>query len=150
MRTLHLRVPQQSATATLLAQWLNSVAEAELGQHFDGVPGGILAKVTHSSLQGADHRGFQPRDQMQGGWNATFSIYITKPEYARQLPYSLKYFVPATSLGGVESLIEYKHETDPSVDPHLIRLSIGLEDAEDLKADLRQAFQKLGAVKAKL
>ena len=36
----------------------------------------------------------------------------------------------ATSLGGVESLIEYKHETDSSADPCLVRLSIGLEGVE--------------------
>jgi len=68
----------------------------------------------------------------------------------------------ATSLGGVESLIEYRHETDSSADPCLVRLSVGLEEVEvsqiathflvfkdgdisiqDLKADMRQAFQKL-------
>lgn len=76
LRTLHLRIPRQSATATLLAEWLNSIAKTELGQYFDGVPGGILASVTHSSLQGTDHRGFNPRDQMAGGWNATFSIRV--------------------------------------------------------------------------
>ena len=37
---------------------------------------------------------------------------------------------PATSLGGVESLIEYKHETDSAADPYLLRLSIGLEEVE--------------------
>jgi hypothetical protein len=37
---------------------------------------------------------------------------------------------PATSLGGVESLIEYKHGTDSAADPHLVRLSIGLEEVE--------------------
>ena len=37
---------------------------------------------------------------------------------------------PATSLGGVESLIEHRVVTDPSEDPHLLRLSIGVEDVE--------------------
>jgi cystathionine gamma-synthase len=76
LRTLHLRVPRQSATATLLAQWLSSIAKTEQGRCFDGVPGGILDKVTHSCLQGTDFRGFNPRDQMQGGWNATFALYV--------------------------------------------------------------------------
>lgn len=76
LRTLHLRIPRQSATATHLAHWLNSIAKTERGQSFDGVPGGILARVTHSSLQGTDYRGFNPQDQMQGGWNATFSFHV--------------------------------------------------------------------------
>jgi hypothetical protein len=76
LRTLHLRVPRQSTTATLLAEWLHSIAKAQRGEQFDGAPGGILARVTHSSLQGTDHRGFNPQDQMQGGWNATFAIYV--------------------------------------------------------------------------
>jgi len=39
-------------------------------------------------------------------------------------------FQPATSLGGVESLVEHRIQTDPSSDPRLIRLSIGVEDVE--------------------
>jgi len=89
LRTLHLRVPRQSATATHLAQWLDSIAKTKRGQCFDGVPGGILARVTHSSLQGTDHRGFNPRDQMQGGWNATFSIHVRFPFLYTRLIYLL-------------------------------------------------------------
>ena len=37
---------------------------------------------------------------------------------------------PATSLGGVESLIEYRSGTDPDTDPHLVRLSVGVEELE--------------------
>lgn len=76
LRTLHLRVPRQSASATELAQWLNSVAQTPVGQEYDGVPGGILSQVWHSSLQGIDARGFDPKIQMQGGWNATFAILV--------------------------------------------------------------------------
>jgi hypothetical protein len=70
---------------------------------------------------------------------------------------------PATSLGGVESLIDHRIISDPSADPRLIRLSIGVEDVEvswphldhhsrtylfpqDLRLDLRQALQKLHSV----
>ncbi|KJA29961.1 hypothetical protein HYPSUDRAFT_32000 [Hypholoma sublateritium FD-334 SS-4] len=150
LRTLHLRVPRQSASATVLAQWLNSIAQTPVGKTYDGVPGGILTKVWHSSLQGIDKYGFDPSKQMQGGWNATFSILLSKPEYATELPHILDYFVPATSLGGVESLVEQRIQSDPSSDPGLVRLSIGVEDVEDLKEDLRQAFLKLASVKAKL
>lgn len=76
LRTLHLRVPRQSASATVLAQWLNSIAKTPAGKTYDGIPGGIVEKVWHSSLQGVDARGFDPSKQMQGGWNATFAILV--------------------------------------------------------------------------
>ena len=74
---------------------------------------------------------------------------------------------PATSLGGVESLIDHRIRSDPSADPRLIRLSIGVEDAEvswpqpnhysrtylfpqDLRLDLRQALQRLHSVSASI
>jgi len=51
-------------------------------------------------------------------------------------------WVPATSLGSVESLIERRSrwDGDDAVDPALLRLSAGLEDVEDLWADLEQAL----------
>ena len=54
-----------------------------------------------------------------------------------------KLFVPATSLGGVESLIEHRHssEGEGSTTPeNLLRLSVGLEHPEDLVEDLVQAI----------
>ncbi|KAF8812346.1 cystathionine gamma-synthase [Phlegmacium glaucopus] len=149
LRTLHLRVPRQSASATELAQWLNIASETPVGETYDGVPGGMISKVWHSALQGPDERGFDPKTQMQGGWNATFAILLAKSEHALIFPHLLQYF-PATSLGGVESLVEQRLQSDPSADPRLIRLSIGVEDVEDLRSDLRQAFQRLASVKAKL
>ncbi|KAG6837547.1 hypothetical protein H0H93_007728 [Arthromyces matolae] len=131
LRTLHLRVPRQSESATILAAWLQSISSTPNGRTFDGVPGGIVAQVWHSSLQGKDSRGFDPKQQLTGGWNPTFAILMAKPEYASHLPHLLKFFVPATSLGGVESLAEHRLQSDPSADPRLIRLSIGVEEVED-------------------
>lgn len=86
-------------------------------------------------------------------------MQLTSQEHASLVPHLTKYFIvrqhlscmqprtlldclqPATSLGGVESLIEQRASSDSSADPRLIRLSIGVEDVEDLKDDLRQAFQ---------
>jgi len=151
LRTLHLRVPRQSASATVLARWLNSISKTPVGETYDGIPGGVLSYVWHSSLQAADERGFEPKHQMQGGFNATFSILFAEPRHAAKFPHLLRYFVPATSLGGVESLVEYRLQSDPSSDPRLVRLSIGIEEVDDLQADMRQAFQKLAEkVKAKL
>jgi len=77
LRTLHLRVPRQSATATSLAQWLSAIASIPVGQSYDGVLGGVISKVWHSSLQVRDSRGFEPSKQMEGGWNATFAILVS-------------------------------------------------------------------------
>lgn len=79
LRTLHLRVPHQSASATDLAQWLNSVASTPVGETYDSVPGGTICKVWHSALQHPDERGFDPKTQMRGGWNATFAILVRNP-----------------------------------------------------------------------
>ncbi|RDB21935.1 hypothetical protein Hypma_011084 [Hypsizygus marmoreus] len=150
LRTLHLRVPRQSTSATDLAQWLNAIALTPIGQSYDGVPGGVIKKVWHSSLQAKDARGFEPSKQLEGGWNATFAILLFKLEYATHLPHQLKYFVAATSLGGVESLAEHRMQSDPDADPRIVRLSVGVEEVEDLKADLRQALNKVTQMKAKL
>ncbi|KAI0921302.1 hypothetical protein AcW1_004678 [Taiwanofungus camphoratus] len=147
LRTLHLRVPRQSENAAGLAHWLSQAAG---GRTADGIPAGVIEKVWHSSLQSKDSRGFDPRSQLEGGWNPTFSILLTNEEYARRLPHSLKYFVPATSLGGVESLIEQRVQSDPGADPRLVRISVGVEDLEDLKNDLRRAFQEIAQPRARL
>ena len=55
----------------------------------------------------------------------------------------LKVFTNATSLGGTESLVEHRYSAegpDSPTPPNLLRFSIGLESAEDLIADLQQAF----------
>ena len=76
LRTLHLRVPLQSASSTKLAQWLDTVSKTPVGKTYDGIPGGTVSKVWHSALQAPDERGFDPKTQMQGGWNATFAILV--------------------------------------------------------------------------
>ena len=78
LRTLHLRVPRQSQTATELAQWLHHTSKIPQGQEFDGVPGGFIEKVWHSSIQ-AENADWDIKAQMEGGWNATFSILVSNP-----------------------------------------------------------------------
>lgn len=77
LKTLHLRVPKQSQNGTELAQWLNQVSLTPAGREYDGAPGGVIAKVWHSSLQAPDARGFDPKTQLEGGFNATFSFLVT-------------------------------------------------------------------------
>ncbi|KAF9055206.1 cystathionine gamma-synthase [Hymenopellis radicata] len=150
LRTLHLRVPRQSQTATALVKWLQAVASTPAGQTYDGVPGGVLSKVWHSSLQTKDSRGFEPKTQMEGGWNATFAVQLATVEQAKLFPHAVETFVAATSLGSVESLIEYRARADVREDPRLIRISVGVEELEDLKAGLREGLIKVSQVKSKL
>ena len=55
-------------------------------------------------------------------------------------------FGDATSLGGVESLVEWRRQYDDSISPYLLRLSIGLEDPEDLKRDLLRGLLETSAL----
>ncbi|KAG8936037.1 hypothetical protein FRC02_004949 [Tulasnella sp. 418] len=143
LRTLHLRVQQQSQSATELARWFQQVAEIPAGEEWDGVPGGIVQQVMHTSLQKVDQNGFNPEVQMPGGFSPTFSIWLRTTEMAQKLPFEVKLFTAATSLGGVESLMEQRVVSDPASDPRLVRLSIGLEGVEDLKHDLRLALKRV-------
>ncbi|TDL29400.1 cystathionine gamma-synthase [Rickenella mellea] len=149
LRTLHLRVPRQSSNATELVQWLHKLSGVPADQRLDGIQGGIIEKVWHSSLQ-AQTASWDIRAQMEGGWNATFGIFLRNKEHAALLPFLLRNFTPATSLGGVESLIEQRLQSDPGADPRLVRISVGVEDIEDLKDDLREAFKRLVKEKPKL
>ncbi|KAI9465306.1 Cys/Met metabolism PLP-dependent enzyme-domain-containing protein [Lactarius psammicola] len=148
LRTLHLRIPRQSANATALAQWLDNIASTPKGQSFDGVIGGVIKKVWHSSLQKKDASGWSPNQQMEGGHSPTFAILLESPDIASSLPLSLKYFIAATSLGGVESLIEQRVRSSPGEDPRVVRISVGVEDISHLKQDLRSALQALSRVNA--
>ena len=68
------------------------------------------------------------------------AVELQSEEAAKALPAQLALFRDATSLGGVESLVEWRRKYDDEVSPLLLRLSIGLEDEEDLKQDLEQAI----------
>ncbi|KDN52086.1 cystathionine gamma-synthase [Tilletiaria anomala UBC 951] len=156
LRTITLRVQRQSETAHKLAQWLYSLTvdaahPSEDVEDKELVGGKVVEWVWHGSLQprndkdpsarpteGAD---FDPRDQMPGGFSACFSIRFASAGQAAKVPHSTEYFTPATSLGGVESLLEHRILSQASEDPRLVRISVGLEDFADLQADLRRAFQ---------
>jgi cystathionine gamma-synthase len=71
---------------------------------------------------------------------------LSASETADTLVRALNLWLPATSLGGVESLIERRrrHAAEPaSVPENLVRLSVGIENVEDLWADLKQALDAL-------
>jgi cystathionine gamma-synthase len=118
VRTLGLRVRHQTATATRLAE--------VLAPH--------VARVWHPSLP--SHPGHALAARQMRGPGPMLSIELGTEAEARALPGRLKLFRHATSLGGVESLIEWRRRVDPQAPPTLLRISTGLEDADDLAADL--------------
>ncbi|KAJ8609366.1 hypothetical protein MRB53_039131 [Persea americana] len=130
LRTFRLRVERQAKSALQLVTRLHDLAAA------DSTP---LLKVVHSSLQSAPF----VSEQMTGGHSPTFAIYLKDEASAAALPSKLKYFHHATSLGGVESLAEWRSMSDPKCDRRLIRISVGIEDVDDLYNDLEEALHSL-------
>jgi cystathionine gamma-synthase len=129
MRTLHLRVRHQSATA------------AEIARHFEGHP--RIEAVLYPGLAGDPGHAVAAR-QMTGGFSGMLSIRIKGGETAAVCTAAnVKLWKRATSLGGVESLLEHRASIEGEGTPcpaDLLRLSVGLESPADLIADLEQAL----------
>jgi cystathionine gamma-synthase len=132
LRTLFLRVRASAHNAMAVAR------------HFEGHP--ALAAVLYPGLTSHPGHAVAAR-QMQGGFGGMLSLRLNGSEAAAMVLLSrVRLFRRATSLGGVESLIEHRatiEGTDSAVPRDLLRLSIGIEDADDLIADLEQALAGL-------
>jgi cystathionine gamma-synthase len=137
VRTLGLRVERQSASATLLVDWMEKARGEE------GAVGKVVERVEHASLQAREEGGEWVREQMSGGWGPLFAITTRTEEQAKTLPSKLECFMHATSLGGVESLIEWRAMSDETCDTRLLRVSVGIESWEDLRDDLIRGFERL-------
>jgi len=132
MRTVYLRVRRASASALCIAS------------HFEGHP--ALEQVLYPGLE--SHPGHVvAAAQMEGGFGGMLSFRVRGgKEAALRVAAACELFVRATSLGGVESLVEHRHSIEGEGSPipeDLLRLSIGIESVDDLVADLENA---LGAV----
>lgn len=79
-------------------------------------------------------------EQLPHGGSPTFSIELTDEKTAKEVACNLKQFYHATSLGGVHSLVEWRAVFDQNAKKNLLRLSIGIEETNDLIADLQQAL----------
>jgi cystathionine gamma-lyase len=142
LKTLELRVLEQSRTALRLAEWLS----------------------THRQVRGVLYPGVKSHPghataikQMQGGFGAMISFELLGEfSDAKRFVEATKLFQLAVSLGAVESLIEQpaamSHASYAAADrakhgitDGLIRLSVGLEAFEDLRDDLQSAFHALGS-----
>ena len=129
MRTLYLRVDAACRNAMAVAQ------------HFAGDP--RLAEVIYPGLP--SHPGHNLAGaQMRGGFGGMLSIRVAGGEEAAiAAAAKVRLFKRATSLGGVESLIEHRASVEGPGTPvpgDLLRLSCGIEAADDLIADLDQAL----------
>lgn len=129
LRTLYLRVERASASALRIAE------------HFSGHAG--VVEVLYPGLPTHAGHAVAAR-QMEGGFGGMLSIRVKGGAAAAlNVARHVQLFVRATSLGGVESLIEHRAtvEGDDSPFPDdLLRLSVGIEDTDDLIADLEQAL----------
>lgn len=144
LRTLEIRVERQSSNATKLATWIHGCLSGEEGHKGAEIVKKMVAGVQHASIQALDaDTNVWLQKQMPNGYGPVFAIKMKDQETARALPTKLKYFHHATSLGGVESLVEWRRMTDPGVDPRILRISVGIESWEDLQSDLLQAFESL-------
>lgn len=139
LRTMDLRVQRQASNAQHLVSWLDDALHGK-GEDAELVKK-VVSKVTHASLQADDMSWLKL--QMPNGFGPVFSIYTHESQQARTLPSHLRLFHHATSLGGVESLIEWRRMSDAHVDQRVLRVSIGIENWKDLKNDLLSAFKAL-------
>ncbi|TVY57992.1 putative trans-sulfuration enzyme [Lachnellula cervina] len=143
VRTLEVRVERQAFNVGKLVGWLNSALTSTAEDTESKIVQAVLAKIEHASLQTADIEDGWLLKQMPKGFGPVFSIVMKEERFAKRLPSKLELFHHATSLGGVESLIEWRTMTDSLVDTRLLRISIGIEGWEDLRDDLLQGFEAL-------
>jgi cystathionine gamma-synthase len=130
MRTLHLRVAAQCTNAMELAKCLEAHA--------------AVRQVMYPGLPSHPGHDVAAR-QMIGGFGGMLSIAVRGGEAAAIATAArVQVWKRATSLGGVESLIEHRASMEGEgtpCPPDVLRLSVGIEDVEDLYADLDQALR---------
>ena len=130
MRTLEVRVKAQARTAAVLAE--------RLAEH------PAISDVLYPGLK--THPGHDiAKRQMTGGFGGMLSIRVRQGELtAIDIAARVTLWKRATSLGGVESLIEHRASIEGLDSPcplDLLRLSVGLENVDDLYSDLMQAIR---------
>ncbi|MBK4153609.1 cystathionine gamma-synthase [Corynebacterium macginleyi] len=135
IKTLGVRMDRHCANAQKVAEFLQSRPEVK--------------QVRYPGL--AEHPGHELAAQQMRGFGGMVSVRFHNPEHAKQICLKTRLICLAESLGGVESLIEHPRnmthvsaegsELAPPED--MVRISIGIEDIEDLLADLQQALDAL-------
>ena len=132
LRTVFVRYRQASANAMAIAR------------HFARHP--KVERVLYPGLPGHPNHDVAVR-QMTDGFGGMLSLLLRGGfDDARRFCTRLRVIVPATSLGGVESLAEHRKSVEGPASPvpdNLVRLSIGIEHVDDLIADIEQALAGL-------
>jgi cystathionine gamma-synthase len=128
LATLPVRVRAQTDTAARLAAWL--ATHPRVGRvNYPGLP---------------THPGHDIARRQMIGFGAMMSFHVKGGfEAAKAVAGRVKLITRATSLGGVESLIEHRKLVEPpesTTPPDLLRFSVGLEHHDDLQADLAEAL----------
>jgi len=130
IKTLHLRVSKQSDNAFKLAIYLEKHSKIE--------------KVYYPGLESHPQHNLAKK-QFKNGFGAMLSVLINGTEKeVFKISTKLKCFTTATSLGGVESLVEHRKSVegeDSTTPSNLLRVSVGIEHIDDLIADWKQALQ---------
>jgi cystathionine beta-lyase len=136
MKTLAVRIRQHNENAARLANFLR--------QHRS------VASVNYPGLP--DHLGHDLASRQMRGFGGMLSFELRNPSQAEAVLSAFRLIMPALSLGGVESLVcipsrtshrklspEERHRA--GITDGLLRLSVGIEDVDDLEADLGQALE---------
>ena len=134
LSTLSLRLERQIKNAEAIAGFLQSQSEIET--------------VFYPGL--ADHPGHEvAKKQMNGLYGSMISVGLKGGEArAVQFASSMKIFKHATSLGGVESLVEHRRSAEgsaPKSPANLLRFSVGIEYVDDLLEDLSLGLHRIGS-----
>jgi len=135
-KTLHVRMRQHLENAEQMVEVL---------RNHD-----LVEKIYYPGL--ADHPGHEVAKRQQKGFGAMISIDVGSLARAQKVVQNVRIFTLAESLGGVESLISHPavmtHASVPKADRDaigvtdgLVRLSVGIEDGDDLVADVLQALE---------
>lgn len=135
IKTLSVRLERQQENAKKIALWLKDRPEVK-AVYYTGLP---------------EHPGYEINQKQASGCGSMISFKVDSEKRARKLLESVKLISYAESLGGVESLITYPmlqtHGDVPvetrerlGITEDFLRMSVGIENAEDLIADLEQAL----------
>jgi len=141
LKTLAVRVQRQNENARRVAEFLEHHAK--------------VRRVFYPFLESHREHSIARRQMTGGGGMVTFEVEGTG-EDARRAAEAMQFFTLATSLGGVESLVSIPVLTSHAmisaeqrermgVTEQMIRLSVGIENSDDLIADLEQALEIVGS-----
>ena len=139
LKTLALRLERSSSNAMALAEWLEAHP--------------AIARVNYPGL--ASHAGHAVAKRQMDAFGGMVTVFVKGGlDAAKAMLERVELFTLAESLGGVESLIEHpgimthasippERRSELGVDDTLVRLSVGVEDLEDLRRDLDHALKGL-------